>query len=187
LNSSEPSAPARVPVWDRLVRALHWTLASLLLAAWLTGESTSGWHEWLGYAAAALVATRLAWGVAAPRRHARFASFMRGPRATATYARAVLAGHAPRYLGHNPLGGWMVLALLACVALLALSGWLQTTEWLWGYAWLYWTHYVLGWLLVALVAAHLLGVLFTSWHQRENLVAAMFSGRKRRPEAGDVG
>jgi cytochrome b len=165
---------------------LHWGLAIVLLAAWLTGEDPDSWHEELGYAAAALVTARLVWGWVARNRHARFESFVRGPAATSAYARQVLAGRAPRYLGHNPLGGWMVLALLGCAAGLALSGWLYTTEWLWGYAWLYWTHFVLGWLLVALVALHLLGVLATGRHQRENLVAAMLSGRKRPADQDDI-
>ncbi len=75
----------------------------------------------------------------------------------------------------------MVLALLATLSALCLSGWLFTTDWLWGYAWLSNTHAVLGWLLVGLVALHLVGVVVTSWHQRENLVRAMIDGRKRAP------
>lgn len=56
---------------------------------------------------------------------------MRAPAPTRRYLRAVLAGRAARHLGHNPLGGAMVLALLACAALLALSGWAATTDLLW--------------------------------------------------------
>jgi cytochrome b len=143
------------------------------------------WHEWLGYGAAAVVVFRVGWGLVGTG-PARFASFVPGPDVTAIYLRAALKGRAPRYLGHNPLGGWMVVALLATAGLLCLSGWLFTTDWLWGYAWLSNTHRVLGWVLIGLVAMHLAGVAFTSWHQRENLVRAMVDGRKRAPAGKDV-
>jgi len=163
---------------------MHWALVVFLISAWLTRELRGPWHPWLGYGAAAVVALRIVWGFAGGR-HARFAQFVRAPAATVAYARAVIAGHAPRYLGHNPLGGWMVLALLVTVGAVCLSGWLFTTDWLWGYAWLAQTHTVLAWLLVALVALHVAGVAFTSRHQRESLLRAMFDGLKRAPGPGD--
>ena len=72
----------------------------------------------------------------------------------------------------------MVLALLLCVALLGLTGWALNTDLLWGYAWPVRVHQALGWTLLGLIALHLAGVLFTSWQHRENLLAAMLSGRK---------
>lgn len=186
MSASKRNKPKDRPrVWDGPQRLLHWVLVAAVAAAWWTGGSAGPVHEYLGYAAAAIVAARVAWGFVGSR-HARFAQFVHGPRETAGYGRAVLAGRAPRYLGHNPLGGWMVLALLACVAALGLTGWLYTTDWLWGYAWLEQLHAALGWLLVGLAALHVAGVAFTSWQHRENLVAAMFSGRKAPPGADDV-
>lgn len=167
-------------IWDLPVRLLHWSLVALVAAAWFTRESRGPWHEWIGYGVAAVVILRLVWGFAGSR-HARFADFVRGPGKVLPYARAVLAGRAPRYVGHNPLGGWMVLALLSTAGLLCLSGWLFTTDWLWGYAWLANTHLALAWLLIALAALHVMGVILTSRHQRENLVRAMIDGRKRAP------
>lgn len=167
------------------MRLLHWALVLCVATAWRTGGRTDGWHENFGYAVAAIVALRLAWGWGASR-HARFAEFVRGPRATWAYALSVWRGTAPRYLGHNPLGGWMVLALLGSCAALCLSGWLYTTDWLWGYGWLYWTHFVLGWWLVGLVVLHLAGVVFSSWQHRENLVRAMVTGHKPAPGEHDI-
>lgn len=179
------SKKSELSVWDRPVRLFHWALVLTVSSAWWTGGHTDGWHENLGYAVAAIVAARVAWGFRGGA-YARFAQFVRSPAATWAYARSVQAGRAARYLGHNPLGGWMVLALLGCVGALCLSGWLYTTDLLWGYGWLYWTHFVLGWLLVALVTLHLAGVLFTSWQHRENLVRAMVTGRKPAPGPHDV-
>src|SRR5690349_2230733 len=107
-------------VWDRAVRALHWALAATCVAAWITTQAGMRWHEPLGYVALALVLVRLAWGLAGSP-YARFSQFVRSPAATLAYARLVARGLAPRYLGHNPLGGWMAVVLWTVVALLGLS------------------------------------------------------------------
>lgn len=164
-------------VWDRPVRLLHWLLVAAIAGAWWSSSRTGPVHEWIGYLAAGVIAARLLWGCAGGT-HARFADFVKPPRAVIAYLRLVAASKAPRYLGHNPAGGAMVLALLACVALVALSGWAATTDLLWGYAWPVLVHTALAWLLVGLIALHLAGVAFTSWQHRENLVAAMLTGDK---------
>lgn len=179
----------RIRVWDGLVRTLHWTLAAAVVTAWISGhwqpEDFDAVHHTAGYVALAAVALRLAWGFIGPR-HARLAQFLRGPRAVLAYARALRAGHEPRYIGHNPLGGWMALTLWLCAAGLSITGWLYTTEWLWGYAWLEALHAALGWLVAGLIGAHLGGAAMTSWRHRENLVRAMFTGAKRAPEGSDI-
>ncbi|CAM3966196.1 cytochrome b/b6 domain-containing protein [Roseateles saccharophilus] len=180
----------RVRVWDALVRTLHWALAGAVATAWISGHRPprhfDAWHHTAGHVALAAVALRLLWGLAG-NRYARLAQFVCGPRAVLAYARALRSGHEPRHIGHNPLGGWMVLALWATAAALSTTGWLYTTDWLWGYEWLSDLHAALAGLIAALVIGHLGGVLVTSWRHRENLVGAMFSGRKRAPEAGDIG
>jgi cytochrome b len=171
-------------VWEAPVRLLHWLLAAAIAAAWLTSSSTGPAHEYIGYASAAIVLARLAWGRFG-NRYARFSQFVRAPATTWQYLRAVLAGRAARHLGHNPLGAAMVVALLACVALVAMSGWLTTTDLLWGYAWPVRLHVALAWLLVGLIVLHVGGVLLTSWQHRENLVAAMITGDKAAASAED--
>jgi len=98
----------------------------------------------------------------------------------------VIAFAEPRYLGHNPLGGWMVMALLSMVAAAGLSGWLSVTDRFWGVAWVQELHEALANALFLLVGLHIAGVVFTSLRHRENLVRAMLTGRKRAPEPGDV-
>jgi cytochrome b len=180
---------AGVRVWDPLVRVLHWTLVASILAAWITGEiekeAAQRFHEWAGYAALAIVALRLPWGLFGTR-YARFPQFLRGPRATLAYAGQVAAGREPRHLGHNPLGGWMVVTLLAAVAAAGLSGWLMTTDRFWGVEWVEEVHEALANTLFALAGLHVAGVVFTSLRHRENLVRAMLTGRKRPPQPGDV-
>ncbi len=174
-----------VGVWHWSVRLGHWALAvSVLTCLWL--YEGGGWHEGLGYAALALASWRLLLGGCSRRPQLRFDRFVRGPRATLAYARALLRGKEPRHLGHNPLGGWMIVLLLATALVAGASGALYATDRLWGDAGVHRWHQVSGWLLAVLVLGHLLGVVLTSLLQRENLVQAMFSGRKRAPQAGDI-
>src|SRR4051794_36205547 len=115
--------PADRKVWDPVIRAGHWVLVLAVAGAWLTRAGAGAWHEWIGYVSLAVVGLRLIYGWVGPPR-ARFAGFVRGPVATLTYAKLAGRGREPRYVGHNPLGGWMVVALLANAALAGLSGWL---------------------------------------------------------------
>lgn len=169
------------PVWQRL---LHWALAVSVGIALITHEG-GRLHERSGYAALALALARIGLGLVGPRA-ARFTAFVRGLRATAGYARAALAGAAPRHLNHNPLGAWMVLALLLAAALAGASGALYLTDRYWGVAWVIAVHTLSGWSLALLVPLHIAGAIATGWHDRENLVASMLHGRKRAEPARGV-
>ncbi|MGH8286559.1 MAG: cytochrome b/b6 domain-containing protein [Steroidobacteraceae bacterium] len=169
---------SEVRVWDPLVRICHWLLVLTVLFAWLTRHAAGPWHEWIGYGSLAVVAVRLVWSIRGPH-HARFAEFLRPPALTLRYARAIVAGREPRYLGHNPLSGWMIVALLLDVTLVGFTGWLYTTDRFWGVEWVETLHSTLADVLIALVALHVAGVVFSSLRHRENLVAAMVHGRKR--------
>ena len=165
-------------VWDALVRVLHWSLVLTVGAAWFTRHSPGRWHEWLGYFTLAIVVARTIWGFIGSG-HASFVSFVRPASVTVAYARAVFSRQETRFVGHNPLGAWMVIGLLTMVALVGLTGWLYTTDRYWGVAWVEELHSTLSDILFLFVALHLLGVVFTSARHRENLVASMLHGRKR--------
>ena len=172
-------------VWDPLLRTLHWALAASVALAWATTEWLGRWHQPAGYAALAIVAARIVWGVAGGR-YARFAQFVRTPRATWRYTALALTGREPRYLGHNPLGACMVIALFACIVALGLTGWLYRTDRFWGDETVERIHQTLAWTLLALVVLHVLGVAFASWRHRENLIVAMLDGQKRRACTDDI-
>lgn len=184
--ATAPDTAARdVRVWDAFVRSFHWSLVASVALSTLALWWWVGAHQPAGYVAAALVLARVVWGFVGSR-HARFAQFLRSPVATARYAAQVASAREPRHLGHNPLGGWMIVALGLCVVGLAISGWLYTTDWFWGDERVERVHSTLAWTLLVLVSLHLIGVIFTSLRHRENLVRSMLDGRKRAPSKDDI-
>lgn len=176
---------ARVPVYDLLVRVAHLGFIAGVIAAWFTRHARGAWHEWIGYAVMALLCLRLLWGFVGPA-SARFSHFVRSPRVTLRYALAVWRGDAPRHLGHNPLGAYMILALLVALAVIVTTGWMFTTDRWFGYAWVIRSHEIATWTLFALVPLHVLGVAHASLKHRENLVASMLHGHKPAAADGDV-
>lgn len=170
-------AGREVRVWDPLVRVLHWSLVVAVALAWVTAEELERAHEVIGYLVLAIVAVRLVWGFVGSR-HARFSDFVRPPREVLAHARAVLEGTAPRHLGHNPIGGWMILALLAALLATAGTGWLaQEIGGRLGHLFEE-VHEAAANGLLVLIGLHVLGVLAESWRAGENLVRAMITGRK---------
>lgn len=182
-NIDKPSN--KQTVWDAPVRILHWCLVASMAAAWITSDSAGPAHEYIGYGIGAIIAARLAWGFKG-NRYARFTHFVRSPASTLDYLGQALRARAPRHIGHNPLGGWMVVAFMVCIALVVFSGWLLNTDLLWGYAWPVRLHAALAWIMVALIGLHVAGVIITSLVHRENLIAAMFTGKKEAAGENDT-
>jgi cytochrome b len=174
-----------VKVWDPLLRVFHWGLATAIVTAWITADELQNLHEFAGYAAGSLIALRLVLGIVGSR-YARFGQFIRSPRQTWLYASDMLRHREARYLGHNPLGAAMVVLLIALTAAVALTGWLQTTDAYWGVEWVEETHETLANIFLVAIPLHVLGVIHASRRHRENLVAAMITGRKRAASDSDL-
>lgn len=170
--------PATVKVWDPFVRVFHWSLATLFLVAYATGDEIEKIHIAAGYAIAGLIAARIVWGFIGPH-HARFSSFVRPPKEVLAYLRDVALLRAPRYIGHNPAGGAMIVALLVMLTGTCITGYMMTTDAYWGSKWVEEAHETMAHLSVGLIVVHVLGVLIASFEQRENLIRAMVTGRKR--------
>jgi cytochrome b len=176
--SPRDAAPPMVRVWDPFVRLFHWSLVGLFVLALITGDEVERLHLAAGYAIAGLAALRVAWGFVGPR-HARFRDFVRPPREVLDYLRAAVRLRAPRHLGHNPAGGAMAVALLALLAGVAATCFTMTTDAFWGAQWVEDLHEGLVNTMLVLIALHVIGVLFASFEHGENLIRAMFTGRKR--------
>jgi cytochrome b len=122
MNTSKPlRAPNEIKVWDPLVRIFHWSLVATFIIAWLTADEESRLHELAGYAVLGLVLVRIVWGLIGTR-YARFSDFVHRPSTVLSYAREMLIGKPKNYLGHNPLGGMMVLALLVSLLAAGVTG-----------------------------------------------------------------
>jgi cytochrome b len=170
----------KILVWDLPTRIGHWLLVVAFTVAWLSGENDD-WravHVAAGSLMAAVVLYRLAWGVIGSR-HARFASFITGPRAAVAYLKALAAGRAPHSTGHNPAAGYAIVALLGLTLVTALAGLL--TYWEVGGEAFEELHEGAAEALLALVIVHLAGVAVGSLAHRENLAQAMVTGRKQGP------
>lgn len=180
-----------VVVWDLPTRLFHWLLVLLLVVSFVTGKAGGGWlkwHFWSGYAILALVLFRIVWGFVGSTT-ARFAHFVRGPAAGIAYLRDLFGRSTRIDIGHNPVGGWMVLLLLLAVLVQAVTGLFTTDD-----------IDVVGpfneainskladrlstihrlWinLLLLLAAIHVLASLFYYVVKKQNLVLPMITGRK---------
>ena len=114
----------RIRVWDLPTRIFHWALVVLVVFSFTTGTIGGDWMKWhlrSGYTILTLVLFRVLWGLFGSET-ARFAHFVRGGRAGMEYARAILAHMHPVVVGHNPLGGWMVVLMLVALAFQAGTG-----------------------------------------------------------------
>ncbi len=164
-------------VWDWPVRLGHWLLALAFVVCWLTSESERLQliHVGAGAMVVAIASFRLIWGLIGTR-HARFAAFVRSPLAVKNYLGSVLRQQPEHHTGHNPAGGWAIIALLSLGLLTGLSGWAIFNDL--GGHWLEELHEGLASSMLAVVGVHLAGVVSASWLHRENLVRAMLTGKK---------
>jgi len=186
----------QVAIWDLPTRVFHWLLVVAVALSYATGGEEGRWftvHVLSGYAVAALLAFRLVWGFIGSR-HSRFADFVYGWRRVRDYAGALLRRKHPHFVGHNPLGGWMVVTMIVVLAgsvvtglvagepgeaagpllgvLMAPSSGEAVAE----------VHEVLGNLVLALAVIHI-AALFLDWTLTgENLIPAMVHGDKTLDE-----
>jgi cytochrome b len=167
----------KILIWDWPVRIGHWLMVGGFVIAWLTSESESFRlvHAWAGGIVLAVAAFRLLWGIVGSR-HARFASFLRGPQAVIAYLSSLLRLQPAHHAGHNPAGGWASVALLGFGILTGISGWANYNEL--GSHWLEELHEGLAATMLTVVIVHLAGVFSGSLLHGENLVRAMLTGRK---------
>lgn len=179
-------------VWDLPTRLFHWLLVALVALAWATGESEGRLfvvHQLAGYGVLVAILFRLFWGFVGSR-HARFRDFVHAWSSVRDYTKGLLALRPRPTLGHNPLGGWMIVLLLTTLLGVSVTGLFGVEEGTRG-ASAYWLspeiaqglaelHEELVNLLLILIGIHIVGVVVDSLLTGHNLVGSMFTGRKKR-------
>ena len=180
-----------VRVWDIPTRLFHWLLVALVVFSLVTakiGITAMRFHEWSGFTILVLVVFRLFWGFFGGRQ-SRFSEFLRGPAAVIRYALSLFAKGSGRHLGHNPLGGWSIIAMLASLASQAGTGLFAnddiltegplyglvskgTSDWLTG------IHHLNAKVLLVLIILHIGAVVFYLAVKHENLIKPMIVGAK---------
>jgi cytochrome b len=177
-------------VWDLPTRLTHWLFVACVGVSWWTAEQRlMDWHRYSGYTMLGLLVFRIYWGLAGSST-ARFAHFVRSPRAVLEHLRLRREQRA-RIVGHSPLGGWSVVAMLLAMATQVTLGLFATdidglesgplshlVSFEAGRAFAE-AHEVTFDVLIALVALHVVAILFYLLYERNDLVSAMLSGRKR--------
>lgn len=158
-------------VWDPFVRSIHWAVAALVAIDLLNQAGANPWHRYIGYAAAALVASRLAWGM-----------LDTGHAGLSRMAKKVLSAHRA-FKGvpdaaHTPLGALMAFALWSLVLLAGATGWMLGLDAFWGEQWLQDLHAALSYVLACCIVVHVAAAIVASRVQRVNLVKAMVTGEK---------
>jgi cytochrome b len=181
-----------VPVWDIPVRLFHWMLVLLIAFSWLSSEMDwMTWHMYSGYTILALILFRILWGFVGST-HARFSDFIYGPRALIAYIKTLPSRTAAKFAGHNPLGGISVVLILLCVLTQAGTGLFANDDIInEGPLVKHVTKELSDWLttihkynfnvMLALIGVHIAAVLYYLFWKSENLIKAMFTGRKQLP------
>jgi len=181
--------PNLIRVWDLPTRLFHWLIVIFVFISFTTGLIGGNWmsyHLKSGYTILALLIFRLIWGFWGGR-YSRFVSFVRGPIAVIQYAKKLVRKDSHRILGHNPMGGWSVLAMLAALFIQAgtglfanddiatqgpLYGWVSkaTSDWLTG------IHIFNKGVILFLIVLHLSAVFFYLLIKHDNLIVSMITG-----------
>ncbi len=186
--------PKHLAVWDPLIRIFHWSLAVFFVVAYALDDSWILLHSYSGYSILLLLGFRLVWGfIGTP--YARFSNFLVSPKRVIHYLHMLLRGSPQRFIGHNPAGGAMIAALLLVLAFTTLSGICLlaiegsgplrnsvAAQWPGGVV--QQVHDISSQFTIVLVALHIVGVFVSSYLHKENLVRAMFNGKKSEKPAG---
>ena len=176
--SKRTPADRTVAVWDLPLRLWHWALAVSVLTAWFTPTVHDNLHRIVGYTVIGLLVFRLLWGFWGGR-YSRFRVIGVRLRAAPSYLLNLRRGITGRYIGLNPAGTLMLVALLLSLGISAITGALSVTVPFFGVWWIEDTHAIASDVAIVLVVLHVVGVVLMSMLQRENLIRAMITGRKR--------
>lgn len=177
-------------VWDLPLRLFHWLLVASMVASYITAKLIDDrqWHFYVGYWTLGLLIFRILWGFLGPR-HARFTNFVRSPSAIWLYFKGLFNKGSSPSIGHNPVGGLMVLVMLVLMTLQAVTGLFTTDAVIWAGPYnpavsentaslLSTVHYWNFNFILAAVGLHIAAIVFYAFYKNQNLVVPMLHGHK---------
>ncbi len=180
-------------VWDPLIRAWHWLLATAVVGGWLLGRymdfDTIQWHFYIGYLILGLMGLRLVLGFFGPR-PVRWSTLFKSVTGLPAYLLQLGKREPSGIAGHSPLGAIASLVLILVVSAQAASGLFVESDDFFEYGplngyvssevanFLTRWHHRLADVILVLVVLHLSAMIFYLWWKKENLVRPMITGRK---------
>ncbi|MFM7084802.1 MAG: cytochrome b/b6 domain-containing protein [Hyphomicrobium sp.] len=193
-----------IRVWDLPTRLFHWSLVFLVALAWISseyfeelGDPRLELHRWNGFIVLTVLIWRGLWGIWGPP-SARFNNFLKGPKAVSLYIRDLLIGSPRHFLGHNPLGALMIVALLTTVTTISLLGLFAAEEN--GLAAgplahlaaekgqklaTKWHGLIFNPVLIGLISIHIVANILYTFVKKDSLIMAMLSGKKIKEKYED--
>lgn len=187
---SHSHSSQRIRIWDLPTRSFHLLLILCVVGLVATGEmggSVMQLHFWLGYAVLTLVLFRFVWGFVGGH-WSRFINFVPSPSKLLAYVYALHSKHAPKSVGHNPLGALSVLAMLGVLLIQVLSGLMSDDEISNAGPWTTWMpadwielateyHSEIGKvLLILFIVLHVGTVVYYKLIKHEDLITPMLTG-----------
>ena len=167
-----------IVVWDKFIRFFHWNIAFGFLLNYLVIDDNNFLHEWLGYYLLVLLMLRIIWGFWGSH-HARFKNFFPSFKLLKYYLMNMVILKEPDYMGHNPVGAVMIMVIIMFLFAISISGWMMGLDLFWGVSWVEDIHYYSSTALFYLIFIHVMGVIYTSWRHKNNLIKSMITGRKK--------
>lgn len=184
-------------LWDFPTRAFHWSLVILVGWEWVSSDLGGNWmtyHMWGGYVVLTLIIFRVMWGFIGSTT-AKFSTFLASPKKTWRYLRTLRTHQHDSGVGHNPLGGWAVIAFLLALAVQTGTGLFATDDILSAGPlnplvgnrtadFLTLVHKVSFDVLLGLIAAHVIAIALHKLLGGKNLLTPMITGRARAAASG---
>lgn len=156
-------------VWDIPTRIVHWGVASAILLNLFVIEEGEDPHQWLGYAAVALVVFQIFWSIS---------KFNLRPRDLLNFTKSLIHRRVIDYPGHNPGASYAYLLIWGHIFALGMTGWMMSWDRYWGEEWLENLHSGISTSLQILILIHLLGIAHDSMHFKRKTWMGMIDGRK---------
>ncbi|MBI5682921.1 MAG: cytochrome b/b6 domain-containing protein [Deltaproteobacteria bacterium] len=181
-------------VWDIPTRLFHWLLVAVYITAYLTSRAEwyLEYHTIAGYIAGGLIIFRILWGFAG-NRYARFSEFIKNWKEVKSFIAGAISLKLPRYIGHNPAVGWIVVIMLLLTAAIVTTGIItysgEENSGVFAGIFTYkiaeiakLLHRILVYIIIAIIVTHICAALFHDFVLRENIILSMITGKKEKPK-----